>query len=103
MTADRAQAWHEKLTTPVRSQSRERPARPALVKERARACTYLWAASDPADWQAYFEELIQARGLNGSSDRGAWLGLNVKGRTFGSALGAPRSRRESSRLQLCSE
>merc|ERR1719399_772998 len=31
MTADRAQAWHEKLTTPVRSQSRERAARPALA------------------------------------------------------------------------
>jgi hypothetical protein len=51
---------------------------------------YLWSTTNPEEWKTYFEELIQARGLADSSSSGAWLGLNVKGRTFGSALGAPR-------------
>ena len=51
---------------------------------------YLWAAADPSAWQSYFSELLEARGMGGSGDQGAWLGLNVKGRAFGSALGMPR-------------
>lgn len=51
---------------------------------------YLWAAADPSAWQSYFSELLEARGMAGNGNQGAWLGLNVKGRAFGSALGMPR-------------
>ena len=51
---------------------------------------YLWTAADPAEWQSYFRELLDARGMTSSGANGAWIGLNVKGRTFGSALGSPK-------------
>jgi hypothetical protein len=50
---------------------------------------WLWEAADPDAWLAYFDELLGARGMAASAG-GAWLGLNLKGRSFGSALGAPR-------------
>eukprot|EP00966_Prymnesium_polylepis_P048611 1125550-Prymnesium_polylepis.1 len=50
---------------------------------------YLWAAAEPAEWVGYFSELLSARGLVDGGG-GAWLGLNFKGRAFGSALDAPR-------------
>ena len=50
---------------------------------------WLWAAAEPQQWQTYFGELLSARGLSATAN-GAWIGLNLRGRTFGSALGAPR-------------
>lgn len=50
---------------------------------------WLWAASDLAEWQRYFSELLDSRGMADRGD-GMWLGLNSKGRSFGSALGSPR-------------
>ena len=59
---------------------------PAPVSEAT--SVWLWAAADPAAWLKYFDELLSARAM---SDRGggAWVGLNLRGRTFGSALGQP--------------
>jgi HAMP domain-containing protein len=57
------------------------------------ACpAYLWTAAAPADWLAYYSELLQRRGLGagGAAGECAWIGINMKGRTFGSALGKPR-------------
>ena len=51
---------------------------------------WLWAAADPSAWIAYFNTLLASRGMASIDQKGAWLGLNVKGRSFGSALGAPR-------------
>ena len=48
---------------------------------------YLWSAADPTEWRSYFNEILEARGL--TTGGAAWIGLNVKGRTFGSALGPP--------------
>jgi len=50
---------------------------------------WLWAAAEPQLWRAYFEELLSARGM-AMAGGGAWIGLNLRGRTFGSAVGAPR-------------
>ena len=50
---------------------------------------WLWAAADTAAWLGYFESLLSVRSMDVGRD-GAWLGLNFKGRSFGSALGAPR-------------
>lgn len=49
---------------------------------------WLYEAANPAAWTEYFEELLSSRGM--ALPEGAWLGLNYKGRSFGSALGAPR-------------
>ena len=54
---------------------------------------WLYAAAAPEEWCAYFEELLSSRStaMGGASlSDGAWLGLNYKGRSFGSALGEPR-------------
>lgn len=59
----------------------------ALVSEAE--SKWLWAAAEPEQWRTYFGELLSARGLSTTAN-GAWIGLNLRGRTFGSALGAPR-------------
>ena len=50
---------------------------------------WLWAAAEPPAWLAYFTLLLSERNMALDS-KGAWLGLNIKGRSFGSALGAPK-------------
>lgn len=50
---------------------------------------FFWQASKVQSWKAYFEELLSARSLS-DEGRGLWVGLNLRGRTFGSALGMPR-------------
>jgi hypothetical protein len=50
---------------------------------------WLWAAAEPQQWRSYFEELLSERGM-AMAGGGAWIGLNLRGRTFGSAVGAPR-------------
>ena len=52
---------------------------------------WLWAAAPPSEWNTYFEEQFASRGMAaGGGGGGAWLALNLKGRSAGSALGAPR-------------
>lgn len=53
---------------------------------------WLWEAAQPDDWRAYFNTLLGARGMAAGSalEGGAWLGLNLRGRSFGSAIGTPR-------------
>lgn len=55
---------------------------------------WLWVASDPGKWISYFDNLLEARGLSsgigGSGGGAAWLALNFRGRSVGSALGTPR-------------
>ncbi|KAL1524831.1 hypothetical protein AB1Y20_019711 [Prymnesium parvum] len=53
------------------------------------AALWLWEAVEPAEWQRYFDEITQQRGLT-ATEKGAWLALNFKGRSVGSALGMPR-------------
>ena len=50
---------------------------------------WLYAAAEPEAWRGYFNELLSSRGMALEAG-GAWLGLNYKGRSFGSAKGAPR-------------
>ena len=50
---------------------------------------WLWAAAEPGRWNSYFDELLSARGMAMAAE-GAWIGLNLRGRTFGSAQGAPK-------------
>lgn len=51
---------------------------------------WLWSPAEPSQWREYFDELMCARGLVSGAGDGAWLGLNYKGRAYGSALGAPK-------------
>ena len=59
---------------------------------------WLWAAATPNEWISYFDELLRLRGPagegavkeNNGADGTCWLGLNFRGRAFGSARGAPR-------------
>jgi hypothetical protein len=48
-----------------------------------------WAAA-PQQWREYFSELLSSRSLSLINEQGCWLGLNVRGRSFGSAQGKPR-------------
>ncbi len=50
---------------------------------------WLYAAAELEAWRSYFADLLSSRGMALGSG-GAWLGLNYKGRSFGSAKGAPR-------------
>jgi len=50
---------------------------------------FFWQAAKVGSWKEYFQDLLSARSMS-DEGRGAWVGLNFKGRTFGSALGMPR-------------
>jgi len=52
------------------------------------APAWLWSASQPKQWEEYYAELLARRGL--ATEECAWIGLGLRGRTFGSAQGAPR-------------
>jgi len=76
------------VIVPVCSDGREGPAGSLTVSEAE--SKWLWAPNAPQEWLGYFNELVQARGLALQGELGAWIGLNLRGRTFGSARGAPR-------------
>ena len=50
---------------------------------------WLWSPAERGAWVSYFDDLLSARGM-AAAGKGAWIGLTLKGRSFGSALGAPR-------------
>jgi len=51
------------------------------------AASWLGRAANVDEWQNYFEELLEERGMD--SGRGIWVALNFKGRVIGSNFGVP--------------
>ena len=49
---------------------------------------FLWAPADLPSWRGYFDGALAARDLDRAA--GAWVALNFKGRSAGSAVGMPR-------------
>ena len=49
---------------------------------------FLWAPADLPAWRGYFDGALAARDLDRAA--GAWVALNFKGRSAGSAVGMPR-------------
>ena len=58
----------------------------------AAAPIWLWAAADSGAWREYYADLLSRRRLDttGGEASCSWIGINLKGRSFGSALTPPR-------------
>jgi hypothetical protein len=77
------------VVVPVYSDGGGAPSAASAVPPSEAESVWLWQAADEGAWRAYFEEVVKAREM-ALGEQGAWLGLTLRGRSFGSALGAPR-------------